>query len=175
MVSIRHGNHNMKIGVDVRRNIENSQFNVARPSFYVSEPVFCAAYAPYGMAAGVHPGICTSPCSQSTIQGLVSSNTLPNSSLSSNFRHWRNVELGAYFQDDWKATKRLTLQLGLRYDLYKRHNEENNKATTFIPGPGNDTLTQLENANVLAGTTGTINGTTYNCMSQSAIAFSTLA
>jgi len=29
MVSITHGNHNLKVGADVRRNIENSEFNVA--------------------------------------------------------------------------------------------------------------------------------------------------
>src|SRR6266853_3891281 len=154
MVSVSHGNHNMKIGVDVRRNIENSQFNVARPSYYFTDPVFFTADAPYGMTAGVNPGICAPPCSSSTIQGLVSSNTLPNSTLASNFRHWRNIELGAYFQDDWKVTKRLTLQLGLRYDLYKRHNEENNKATTFLPGPGNNPIEGVINANAPAGTVG---------------------
>ena len=111
MVSIGHGNHNMKIGADVRRNIENSQFNIARPSYYFSDPLFFAADTPYGMAAGVNPGVCAPPCSQSTIQGLVSSNTIPNSSLASNFRHWRNIEFGAYFQDDWKATKRMTFSL----------------------------------------------------------------
>jgi hypothetical protein len=35
MVSISHGKHNMKVGVDFRRNIENSEFNVARPSYYL--------------------------------------------------------------------------------------------------------------------------------------------
>jgi Carboxypeptidase regulatory-like domain/TonB dependent receptor len=154
MVSVGHGNHNMKIGVDVRRNIENSQFNVARPSYYFSDPLFFAADAPYGMTAGVNPGICKAPCSSSTIQSLVSNNTIPNSSLASNFRHWRNVELGAYFQDDWKATKRLTLQLGLRYDLYARHTEENNQATTFIPGPGNNPIEGVINANIPAGNPG---------------------
>ena len=154
MVSVGHGNHNMKIGVDVRRNIENSQFNVARPSYYFSDPVFFAADAPYGMTAGVNPGICTAPCSQSTIQGLVSSNTIPNSSLSSNYRHWRNIELGAYFQDDWKATKKLTLQLGLRYDLYTRHNELNNQATTFVLGPGGNPVYGVLDANVPAGNPG---------------------
>jgi hypothetical protein len=44
------------------------------------------------------------------------------------------VELGAYFQDDWKVTKRLTLNLGIRYDLYQRHHELNNLATTFLLG-----------------------------------------
>ncbi len=44
------------------------------------------------------------------------------------------MEFGAYFQDDWKVTKRLTLNLGIRYDLFQRHHEEANVATTFILG-----------------------------------------
>ena len=128
LVSISHGNHNMKVGVDFRRNIENSEFNVARPSYYFYDQVFFAADAPYYQAAGVDPGICTAPCPKSSY------NPAPQSQLSSNFRHWRNLEMGAFFQDDWKVTKRLTLNLGIRYDLYQRHKEENNLATTFILG-----------------------------------------
>src|SRR5208337_1901264 len=108
MVSVTHGNHNMKIGADFRRNIENSQFSIARGSYYFSDPIFFAADAPYGVNAGVDPGICAPPCSQSTIQGLLQNDTVPNAELASNVRHWRNLEFGAYFQDDWKATKRLT-------------------------------------------------------------------
>ena len=154
MVAITHGNHNIKIGGDVRRNIENSEFNVARPSYYFTDPLFFAADAPYSVSAGVNPGICKPPCSQSTIQQLVASNATPNANLESNVRHWRNIEFGAYFQDDWKVTKRLTLQLGLRYDLYKRHTEENNKATTFILGPGSTVIDGVINANVPAGNPG---------------------
>jgi len=128
LVSISHGNHNMKTGVDFRRNIENSEFNVARPSYYFYDQVFFAADAPYYEAAGVDPGICKAPCP------TASYNPAPTSQLSSNFRHWRNIEFGAFFQDDWKVTKRLTLNLGLRYDLYQRHHELNNLATTFILG-----------------------------------------
>ena len=163
MVSVNHGNHNMKIGVDFRRNIENSQFSVARGSYYFSDPIFFAADAPYGVAAGVNPEICAPPCSQSTIQALVATGEPPVAELAGNVRHWRNLEMGTYFQDDWKATKRLTLQLGLRWDLYVRHNEEANTATTFILGPGSNTIQGLINANVWAGHVGTINGVTYDC------------
>ncbi len=169
MVSIGHGNHNMKIGVDFRRNIENSEFNVARPSYYFYDQVFFAADAPYLQVAGVDPGICKAPCPASSF------NPTPIATLNSNIRHWRNLEMGAYFQDDWKASKRLTLNLGLRYDLYSRHNEEGDVATTFIKGPGANMLGWVGNANVLNGTVGTIDGVTYDCSTPSAILLSQLA
>jgi hypothetical protein len=130
MVSINHGNHNLKIGADFRRNIENSLFSVARPSYEMFDSLYFAADAPAEEDAGVNPGICTAPCT--------SPNLNPTPALEENVRHWRNWEIGAYFQDDWKVTRRLTLNLGIRYDLFLRHNELDNLATTFIPGPGNN-------------------------------------
>lgn len=145
MVSISHGNHSFKAGVDFRRNIENSVFSVARPSYYFSDFLYFAADAPYTQSAGVDPGIVTGHPAE----------------LSSNVRHWRNLEMGAYFQDDWKATRRLTLNLGIRYDLYTRHRELNNLVTTFIKGPGNNFIDnlqtgagQIRDANIPAGLTG---------------------
>jgi Carboxypeptidase regulatory-like domain len=158
MVSIGHGNHNMKVGVDIRRNIENSEFNVGRPSYYFYDQVAFAADAPYLQANGVDPGICTAPCPASSY------NPNPQAVLSDNIRHFRNIEFGAYFQDDWKVNKRLTLNLGLRYDLFQRHNEEANLATTFllgpstanpfIIGPSDGIVNRMFNANVPAGSPG---------------------
>src|SRR5438309_820117 len=145
MVSISHGSHNIKVGADFRRNIENSVFSVARPSYYMFDPLFFAVDAPAEEDAGVNPGICAPPCT--------SFNPNPQAQLESNVRHWRNLEVGAYFQDDWKVTRRLTLNLGLRYDLFPRHHEENDLATTFIPGPGEtktNILTGVISANNLA-------------------------
>ncbi|MGC1476435.1 MAG: carboxypeptidase regulatory-like domain-containing protein [Terriglobales bacterium] len=129
MVSISHGNHSFKAGVDVQRNLENSLFSVARGSYEFTDPLWFAADTPEGQAAGVNPGFCTTlACDQ------YSSN--PQGVLSPSIRHWRNWEVGAYFQDDWKATKRLTLNMGLRWDFYQRHTEEDNQVTTFILGSG---------------------------------------
>jgi hypothetical protein len=163
MVSISHGSHNMKAGVDFRRNLENSEFNIARPSYYFYDQVHFAADAPYLQVNGVDPGICKAPCPVSSY------NPAPHAQLSDNFRHWRNLEFGGYFQDDWKVSKRLTLNLGLRYDLYQRHTEENDLATTFITGPGSNLLQQIKNANVPAGTVGVIGGTTYDCTTTTAL------
>jgi hypothetical protein len=167
MVSISHGNHNLKIGADLRRNLENSQFSVARPSYEFFDPLFFAADAAAEEDAGVNPGICTPPCS--------SFSQTPVPALQGNVRHWRNWEVGAYFQDDWKVSRKLTLNLGIRYDLFTRHKEEDNLATTFLPGPGTNLLSQVENANVLNGTVGTINGVSYDCTSASSIALAQLA
>ena len=95
MVSINHGAHNVKIGADIKRNIENSEFNVARPSYEFFDTIWMAADAPYFEVAGVDPGFVSGQPAH----------------LASNVRHWRNIELGAYFQDDWKATRRFTLNL----------------------------------------------------------------
>jgi hypothetical protein len=144
-VSINHGSHNFKIGGEVRRNIENSEFNVARPSYYFYDPFYFAAGAPYTMVAGVDPGFVS----------------VSNAQLATNIRHWRNIEFGAFFQDDWKATKKLTINLGLRYDLFVRHNEKNNLATTFILGPGSNLIDdistgagQIRDANAPFGSAG---------------------
>jgi len=40
---------------------------------------------------------------------------------------------GAYFQDDWKLNARLTLNLGIRYELYPALTERVNKLSSFDP------------------------------------------
>jgi outer membrane receptor protein involved in Fe transport len=127
MVSLSHGKHNVKAGGEVRRNLENSDWNVGRPSYFFYDPLFFAVDAPYREAAGIDPGFISGKPAQ----------------LSTNIRHWRNWELGFYGQDDWKISKRLTLNMGLRYDLYTRHTELSNLATTFLKGPGQNLIDDI--------------------------------
>lgn len=127
VVSIIHGKHNLKAGGELRRNIENSDLNAGRPGYFFFDSLFFAVDAPYSEDVGVDPGFV---------------NDTP-AHLATSIRHWRNWEIGTYLNDDWKVSRRLTLNLGLRYDLFTRNSELDNLATTFILGPGNDFIDNI--------------------------------
>ena len=47
--------------------------------------------------------------------------------------HWNNLSYGAYAQDNWRATRRLTLNLGLRWDGMPHTYEANQQSANFYP------------------------------------------
>jgi len=46
-------------------------------------------------------------------------------------RHWNSVSWAAYIEDDWRATRRLTLNLGLRWDGIPHTAEVNGQMSNF--------------------------------------------
>ena len=48
--------------------------------------------------------------------------------------HWNNVSWAAYVQDNWRATHRLTLNLGLRWDGVPHTYEAKHRTSNFYPG-----------------------------------------
>src|SRR5207253_390020 len=43
----------------------------------------------------------------------------------------RGTYAGVYFQDDWKVSRRLTINMGLRYELYTQPTDARNKGALF--------------------------------------------
>ncbi len=45
--------------------------------------------------------------------------------------------IGTYFQDDWKVDRKLTLNLGVRWDLFTPYEETRGRQSNFLPAGGN--------------------------------------
>ncbi len=56
-----------------------------------------------------------------------------NNQLNRGMFYARSREYSAYFQDNWRVSPRLTLNLGLRYDLFPPYYEKNNAVSSFDP------------------------------------------
>lgn len=140
LVSITRGKHGLKAGVQLRRNYENSDVDVARPSYGFFDNLFFAADAPYLEFAGVDPGIISHRPSE----------------LDKSVRAFRNWEVGLFIQDDWKVNSHLTLNLGLRYDLYTRHTEKYDNGTQFILPPGSNSTERVRNTGTPVGLPGCV-------------------
>jgi hypothetical protein len=54
-----------------------------------------------------------------------------NNQLNRGLFYARSKEYSAYFQDNWRVSSRLTLNLGLRYDLFPPYYEKNNAVSSF--------------------------------------------
>ena len=64
---------------------------------------------------------------------------------------WNNVSYAAYLQDNWRATHRLTLNLGLRWDGVPHTYEANNQSTNFYPNlynPANAAVLNQQNGSI---------------------------
>lgn len=126
-LSITHGKHNFKTGAEYRRTRNGSSF----------ETQFNGFFLPYGVedlvtdmqfgtdadnAVFGGPAYGSWYYAQASIDPTKTPATRPIY-----YRGFRANEVGLYLQDDWRATSRLTLNLGLRWDYFgPPHN--------FIPG-----------------------------------------
>ena len=126
-----HDRHTIKAGVNYtrrRRNVFNIDSIVGQFQFTSSLTSNCA-----GIAAG---------CNVNAATGFPVASMLLGYASTENRQFFRGVigerrpEFGAYIQDDFKVNARLTLNLGLRYDLFVPFVEVHDRQSNFDTGTG---------------------------------------
>lgn len=117
------GNHKLKIGGEYRFSQVKFYFNAFTRGQIIYNDTFVA-------------GQRTATAFQNFLTGYSISPTAFGVSLlgSGVFdRYYKVTDTNIFIQDDWKVSQRLTLNLGLRYDLYGLPVEDQGRLVNFIP------------------------------------------
>jgi Carboxypeptidase regulatory-like domain/TonB dependent receptor/TonB-dependent Receptor Plug Domain len=139
-VSWTHGKHNFRFGAGLQREQNNQVgFHYLAGELFLSWPDFMLGLAGTPVADGGNG----SPFGISNVYGSIDLLGLFD-------RAYRDWEVWSYAQDDFKVTKRLTLNLGLRYDRIGDFGDAQGRNAGFDPS--------LADTNPPAG--GTLAGTT---------------
>ena len=99
-----HGAHSVKTGASLIRRQLNWQQSISPRGVYSVNGTFT------GSGLG------------DLVAGYASDAQFQNDAA---FPHFRSWEIGGYIQDDWRATRWLTLNLGVRYDIFTPFTEVN--------------------------------------------------
>jgi len=134
------GRHALKFGFEFRHVQENSNYQLtSKPYFEFSSIYAFAVDAPYLEAALVNRYNCTG----SPIPGCGQFTETP--------RHFRWNRFAGFAQDDWKVSPRLTVNLGLRYDVFESPTEKNGILANITLGPGSNIFQQLASPSTIIG------------------------
>jgi hypothetical protein len=124
-LSIIRGAHTFKMGADVRRFRYDRLLSVPASGSYYFGPTYTAN--PSLSQSGGLPYA-------DFLLGLPTSVTNQNSI---DWSRQRDLYVGPYIQDDWKVSRRLTLNLGFRYDLYTQPVDAKSTGGMFDPYSSN--------------------------------------
>jgi outer membrane receptor protein involved in Fe transport len=141
------GRHSLKFGFEFRRIQENSNYRLESAPYYEFSSIAAFAFdAPYLVAATVNRDTSSPQFGQ----------------FADTPRHFRWNQWGAFAQDDWKVTPRLTLNLGLRWDVFQSPTETNNILTNITLGSGQGIFNQLANPATTVGRVSSLWNTPYH-------------
>ena len=115
-VTFTHGAHTFKAGANIiHREVDFFQGNDSKGSFIIGG----VNYPGTGRFTGYETSELVSGFSDYEI------------GVASTYFKTVNYETGYFVQDDWKVNRRLTLNLGVRYDLYTYPYEKNNNQANY--------------------------------------------
>jgi hypothetical protein len=115
-LSFERGAHQFKAGVELRTSSNTDQYKPSAGGIFAFNNIGTSTNTAAGSLANLLLGRVASASLQET-------ETLLTKAYS-----W-----GAYFQDDWHVTPRLTLNLGIRYDVDSPRYEAHNRQNSFDP------------------------------------------
>jgi carboxypeptidase family protein len=133
------GAHTLKWGVDFRRRqLTIYQTNQGNGRFNFS-PALTDSRQPAGSGG------------DSMASFLLGYATLIAHDYTQNWPGERGYEVGVYVSDDWRATKKLTLNLGLRWDYFSPYSEVSNRWANFNLATGKIDIAGSNGVNENAG------------------------
>ncbi len=115
------GNHSIRFGGNYQKTYTNSLRNRARTGLFLG-------YIPFSSDGD--------PITSAVEQLLLGKVDSASRNFGDTHRHLFQKSVGFYIQDDWKIRPRLTLTLGLRYDIFGAMGEQNNIGSNFFPNRG---------------------------------------
>ncbi len=133
-----HGKHTIKTGADLRMLRVNVNEGRSAGSFSFSR----------GMTQGPNPSQSSSGAGNGFASLLLGTGS--GGTLQSNYKNvaTQSFYIAGYFQDDWRVTPKLSLSLGLRWDIDTPRSERFNRTNYFDPGAATPVST------VIPGVTG---------------------
>jgi hypothetical protein len=113
-LSLLRGNHWIKVGAEYRRNQLNLFQSIAPNAFFI----FASSF----------------PTNDAFANLLLGAPVVFYQGRGDFTRYVRNWGAGFYYQDEWHAKSRFTVNYGMRYEIINPNTETRNRLNAFIPG-----------------------------------------